>query len=295
MADLSGTRALVVGGTKGIGRATALGLAQRGADVTVVGRDPVAGEATAAALRAAAGRGDFLAADLSLLADTRRLAGAVRDRTDRLDVLVHTADLLMTRRVETAEGLETGFAVNYLSRFLLNALLLDLLRAAAPARIVHVAAAGAKGAFDAHRVPPGPRVSAFRAHLLGQHANDLYAVEFAVRHPGEGVSIGVLNPGFVDTGIRRSDPRLRPLMRVLELAMRSRMRPPERTAAVVLRLAADPDLQGVTGALFDPDGTRLPVPGGTADQAARTHLWTRSERATGLSPAQPSPTRHTAG
>ncbi len=291
MKDLSGSRALVVGGTKGIGRATALALAARGAAVTVVGRDPAAGAATASALRAAAGTGEFLAADLSLLSEVRRLAGAVRERTDRLDVVVHSADALMTRRVETAEGLETGFAVNFLSRFLLNQLLADLLRAAAPARIVHVAAAGAKGRFDATRVPPGPGTSAFRGHLLGQHANDVYAVEFAARHAGQGISVSVLNPGFVDTGIRRTDPRLRPLMRLMERALRSRMRTPEQTAAVVVRLATDPDLDGVTGALFGPDGTRLPVPPTTAAPAARAELWARSERAVGAVPAPSVATR----
>ena len=136
-----GKTVLVTGGTGGIGKATAVGLARLGARVSVSGRDIARAEAAAADIRAASDNAavDAFAADLSSQTEVRRLAREVLDRYPRLDVLVNNVGGFWTHRHVTADGLEHTFALNHLAPFLLTNLLLDRLKASAPARIVTVA------------------------------------------------------------------------------------------------------------------------------------------------------------
>ena len=148
---LAGKSVLVTGGTGGIGRATAIGLAALGARVAITGRDQARTEAAAAAIRAAPGSPavDAFAADLSAQAGVRRLAALVLDSYPRLDVLVNNVGGFWAHRHLTADGLERTFALNHLAPFLLTSLLLDRLTASAPARIVTVSSgAQARGRID---------------------------------------------------------------------------------------------------------------------------------------------------
>lgn len=281
--DLDGRVALVVGGTSGIGREAARVLSERGAAVTVVGRNPERGRAVAEALGP---RAAFEPADVSLLAEGRRLAEAVRARHGRLDALVHSADVVLSERRNTSEGFELAFATNYLSRVLLNALLFDLLARTArehgAARIVHVAAAGFPGRLDLARVPPGPEVGALGAHNVGQRANDVYAVELAERLQGTGVFPYVSFPGlFVDTGIRRRNVSgaWRRVVGTFDRLVRPFMRTVEEGAQQTVQLAAS---GGPTGAvLVKPDGTALDHIGDPRyAPGLRRGLWEASERLT---------------
>ncbi len=283
--DLHGRIALITGGTRGIGRATAEGLARRGAHVVLVGRNAAVGEQSAAGIRAAGGTADYLAADLSLLREARTLAATVLARYDRLDLVVHSADVLRSKRLDTEEGLEVCFTTNYLSRFLLDNLLLDRLKASAPARIVHVAAAGLPGRLDLDQVPPRPGTSSFKGHNLGQKANDVFTVEFASRLAGTGVTINVMNPGMVDTDIRRNAADGAVWMRVMERVLGRMAATPERFAEQVLRLLTAPELEGVSGRLVNRKGAFMRIGAGTRDPATRRRLWERSARLTGLAAA----------
>src|SRR6266702_4549714 len=147
MADaalMAGKSVLVTGGTSGIGKATAIGLAALGARVGITGRDQARTEAAAAGIRAAPGSPaiDAFAADLSVQAGVRRLAALVLDTYPRLDVLVNNAGGFWAHRHLTADGLEHTFALNHLAPFLLTTLLLDRLTASAPARIATVSHPG---------------------------------------------------------------------------------------------------------------------------------------------------------
>src|SRR5262245_11714787 len=144
MARLDGKIALITGSTDGVGRAVAAHLGSAGAHVLVHGRDRARGERVVADILAAGGRADCLIADLSSLTEVSRLAEIVRNDHDRLHILINDAGIGTagaTRQV-SADGHELRFAVNYLAGFLLTYLLLPLLRAGAPSRVVNVSSAG---------------------------------------------------------------------------------------------------------------------------------------------------------
>src|SRR6266567_4670830 len=190
MADaalMAGKSVLVTGGTGGIGKATAIGLAALGARVGITGRDQARTEAAAAGIRAAPGRPavDAFAADMSVLAEVRRLAAQVADTYPRLDVLVNNVGGFWAHRHLTADGLERTFALNHLAPFLLTNLLLDRLTASAPARIVTVSSGAHTGAgltsaiCRASAITPG---SALTASQAGQRDVHLRAVPPPGRH-----------------------------------------------------------------------------------------------------------------
>src|SRR5262249_16974989 len=136
MSDEHGRRiALVTGGTDGIGKEIARGLASRGSEVILVGRDHVKGVAAKDDIRRTSGnlQVEFLQADLSLMRDVRRLSDVVTARWPTLHNLVHSAGIVRGRRLVTDEGIESNFATNYLARFALTGWLLPLLQAGAQA------------------------------------------------------------------------------------------------------------------------------------------------------------------
>src|ERR671911_224472 len=129
---------LITGATSGIGRATAMGLANMGAGVVMVGRDRGRGEAALADIKEKSANAsvDLMLADLSSQEEIRRLADDFKEAPPRLDVLINDAGLFRSERITTAEGLEMTFAVNHLASFLLTNLLLDVLKASSPSGIV---------------------------------------------------------------------------------------------------------------------------------------------------------------
>ena len=195
--------ALVMGGTNGIGRASAIKLAQHGHDVIIVGRNAIVGAEVVKEIEKAGRKAYFVQGDVSLMREVQRIAAEIHKITNKINVLLHCTDVAIKKRVDTAEGIELCFATNFLSRVLMNDLLLDLLKAGAPSRILHVATPGVDWKIDAKLVPPPPSMSAIRAHNMGQSSNNLYTVDMAERIKNTGVSINVMGPGWVDTGFHK--------------------------------------------------------------------------------------------
>src|SRR5213592_1578350 len=224
MADaalMAGKSVLVTGGTGGIGKATAIGLAALGARVGITGRDQASTEAAAAGIGAAPGSPavDAFAADMSAQAGVRRLAAQVLDTYPRLDVLVNNVGGFWAHRHLTADGLEHTFALNHLAPFLLTSLLLDRLTASAPARIVTVSSgAHASGRIDFDDLQGERDYSGQRAYSQSKLANVMFTYELARRLEGTRVTATVLHPGVARTAFAAEDPS--PLAKIITPVLR---------------------------------------------------------------------------
>ena len=199
---MAGKTVLVTGGTGGIGRATAEGLARLGARVAVTGRDIARTQAAAAEIAKVTANPavDAFAADLSAQAGVRRLARDVLDAYPRLEVLVNNVGGFWARRHLTADGLEYTFALNHLAPFLLTNLLLDRLTACAPARVVTVSSgAQALGKINFGDLQGERAYSGQRAYNQSKLANVMFTYELARRLAGTGVTATVLHPGVTRT------------------------------------------------------------------------------------------------
>jgi NAD(P)-dependent dehydrogenase (short-subunit alcohol dehydrogenase family) len=280
---MRGTAVLVTGGTGGIGRATAVGLAALGARVGIAGRDLDRARAAAAGITAETGNPgvDAFAADLSAQAGVRRMAAEVLATYPRLDVLVNNVGGYWAHRHLTADGLERTFALNHLAPFLLTNLLLDRLTASAPARVVTVSSgAQALGRLDFEDLQAERGYSGQRAYNASKLANVMFAFELAGRLDGTGVTSTVLHPGVVRTAFGAEDQTL--LFTVLSRVTRPFLKTPASGAATSIYLASSPEVAGVGGAYF---ANRKPKRANQLayDPALRARLWRVSAELTHLS------------
>jgi retinol dehydrogenase-14 len=279
---MGGKIVLVTGGTGGIGRATATGLSAMGARVGIVGRERARAEAVAAEIAASSGGPavDAFAADVSSQAEVRRLAEEVLDTYPRLDVLINNVGGSWAHRHVTADGLEHTFAVNHLAGFLLTRLVLDRLRASAPARIVTVSSgAHARGEIDFEDLQGERGYSGQKAYSQSKLANIMFTHELARRLDGTGVTATVLHPGVVRTAFGAED--LPPLFKLMLPVLKSFMKAPGKGAETSIYLASSTEVEGVSGAYF---ANRTPKASSRAshDPAAETRLWRVTEQLTGL-------------
>ena len=285
MADaplMAGKFVLVTGGTGGIGRATAIGLAALGARVGITGRDQARTVAAAAGIRAASGNAavDAFAADMSAQAGVRGLAAQVAGTYPRLDVLVNNVGGFWAHRHLTADGLERTFALNHLAPFLLTNLLLGRLTASAPARVVTVSSgAQASGRINFEDLQGERNYSGQRAYSQSKLANVMFTYELARRLDGTGVTATVLHPGVVRTGFGADDQAA--YFAVMSRVARLFMKTPAQGAATSIYLASSPEVEGITGRYF---ADRKPKTASKAayDTTAAARLWQASAGLAGL-------------
>ncbi len=283
MNELNGKTILITGATNGIGKVAALELARKGATVAIVGRDPQKTAQTVGEIREQSGNQavDGLVADLSSLADIRRLADEYRQKYSRLDVLVNNAGGIFANRQLTADGYERTFALNHLAYFLLTNLLLDMLKASAPARIINVSSRSHLGAalnFDDLQNQQHYGIGGGQAYGQSKLANVLFTYELARRLAGSGVTVNAVHPGAVATGFGENNAgAMRFAMRVFHLFALT----PEQGADTIVYLASSPDVEGVTGKYWV---NRKPMSSSPAsyDEAAQKRLWAASAQMTGL-------------
>jgi retinol dehydrogenase 14 len=289
---MTGKTVLVTGGTSGIGKATALGLAAMGAQVVITGRDRGRTEESAGEIRAAGGgQVDVFVGDLSSQSEVRQLAAEVLQRCPHLDVLINNVGGYWNTRHVTADGLERTFALNHLAPFLLTNLLLDRLCQSAPSRVVTVSSnAQALGRIDFDDLQGAHSYSGSRAYDQSKLANVLFTYELARRlhrrfRPGQAVvTANALHPGVVNTSFGAEDPAS--VQRVFVPFLRPLMKTPTQGAATSIHLASAPELSHVTGQYFANSKSKKSSQR-SYDEAAAARLWQVSADLVGLSADAP--------
>jgi NAD(P)-dependent dehydrogenase (short-subunit alcohol dehydrogenase family) len=281
--SLSDRTALVTGASSGLGRAVARALAAAGARVLIAARDQGRGEAARSEIVRATGndRVELLVADLSLQSQVRRLAAEVTDRTGRLHFLVNNAGTAFPTRGLTADGVERTLAVNHLAPFLLTNLLLERLRAAAPARIVNVGTrfdtAMAFGDLNWDR----RRYRMMQAYGQSKLGMIHFTRELARRLAGSGVTVSCVFPGVFRSNLGGTDGAQGPLWKGIAVLAGWALPSPEKAAERVMHLLLDPAAERLNGAYV---GDREPIraPRQADDAAANARLWRISAELVGL-------------
>jgi NAD(P)-dependent dehydrogenase (short-subunit alcohol dehydrogenase family) len=282
---LAGKVAVVTGGNSGIGKETAVGLAEQGARVVIAARNATKAAAALDEVRSRTGAGDrveTMPIDLASFAAVRKFANDFAQTHDRLDILVNNAGLVLGKRRETEDGHETQFQVNHLGHFLLVNELHDMLMASAPARVVVVASEAHRGArhgldFDdldwSRR-----RYSSFRVYSSTKLANILFSNELARRLSGTGVTSNALHPGFVGSNFARENDLGwwgnigMPLARPFAISNK-------KGALTSIHVASSDAVDGLSGLYFKKCAVAMPTANALDDSAA-ARLWEISEKLT---------------
>jgi len=269
---MSGRTVLVTGATSGIGLETARALARLGALVLVGARDETRGRGVVETILGEGGQADLVMIDLASFASVRSAAERVSTKYARLDVLVNNAGMVARRRGRTADGHERTWETNFLGPFLFTKLLLPSLKAAPGPRVVNVSSeAHRRGRIDWGNLELERRYRSFQAYSNSKLALVLWTRELARRETL--VASNAIHPGVIATNIWRAAPQ--PIPWILGILLPSSA----KGAAPVARLAADPDLDGVSGRYFDRFRETNPSPAAQNDADAR-RLWEAAEKAT---------------
>ncbi len=278
--DMTGRVCMVTGATSGLGEVTARELAGMNASVVLVSRSPKKCEAVAADIRAQTGNAqvDFIAADLSSQKEIRRLVGDFKSRYSTLHVLVNNAGGVFLNRTLSADGVEMTFALNHLSYFLLTNLLLDVLTASAPSRVVNVSSAvHARARIDLDNLQNKRGYNGLSAYGQSKLANMLFTFELSRRLKDKGVTVNALHPGFVESNLGKNNAGIfKPLMKLVRIGGIS----PEEGARTIVYLASSPEVEGVTGSYFVKEKLAPSLASYDADLARQ--LWDVSAAMTGV-------------
>src|SRR6202521_429275 len=265
--ELSGKVAMVTGANSGMGEEIFVGLARLGATLVMVSRDRQRGESARIEVEQQTGNGtvELLVADLSSQESIRQLVKDFEGRHDRLDMLINNAGMTSATRTETADGLETVFATNHLGPFLLTNLLLPVLKASAPARIVTVSSgAQAMGKLDFDDLQSVRSYGEIRAYNASKLANILFTYELARRIKGTGVTANTVEPGFIKTNLKVPFP----------FSIFSFMRGKAVDGAKpTLFLASSAEVEGISGRFFSSKGEQIKSARVSYDEGIAKRLW----------------------
>jgi NAD(P)-dependent dehydrogenase (short-subunit alcohol dehydrogenase family) len=274
---MKGKRVVITGASQGIGRVTAIEIGKMGADLALVVRNRERGEAVADEVRSAGGTAKVYVADLSSLAEIRRVAPEILADSPAIDVLVNNAGALIVDRVVTKDGYEATFATNHLAYFLLTKLLLPALDKADAPRIVNVASeAHRRGTMRFDDLMGEKKWSGLFAYYQSKLANILFTRELA-RRIDPRITANSLHPGAIASGFARNNKGI--------IGFGWRLLAPflltsEEGAKTSIFLATDPSVAKTTGLYFDKCAERKPSRHGRNDDDAK-RLWEISEKLVG--------------
>lgn len=274
--SMQGKICLVTGSSTGIGKVTARELARMGATVVMICRNRARGEAAQAEIKAASGsdKVDLIVADLSSLAEVRRAAEEFKQKYTQLHVLIHNAGGINQARRITPDGFEATFAANYLAPFLLTELLLDILKASAPARIINVSStAHLSGKIDFDDLQGEKKYSIWKAYCQAKLALILFTYELAQQLQGTGITVNVLHPGVIASNFGQG---FNSFIRFGWKVASPFMSNVEQGARTTLYLATSPDVEGLSGKYFVNSKERKSS-SLSYNEALRQRLWQVSE------------------
>jgi NAD(P)-dependent dehydrogenase (short-subunit alcohol dehydrogenase family) len=278
--DMVGRICVVTGATRGIGKATADGLAQLGATVVLVARRVEDGEKVSQEIAARASvPPSVVTADLSEQRSIRRAAQELVERYPHIHVLINNAGVIPRQHEVTVDGFERQLAVNHLAYFLLTNLLLPQLVAGAPSRIINVSSgAHAHATIDFDDLQAERQYDPKQVYSRTKLANILFTYELSRRLRGTGVTANCLNPGVVDTGMLAD---YMGVARTGDAVSRTFGATPKEGAETSIFLASSPQLEGVSGKYFE---RKRPIRSSrqSYDEGTARRLWEVSERLTGL-------------
>ncbi|HEX4003233.1 MAG TPA: SDR family NAD(P)-dependent oxidoreductase [Candidatus Acidoferrales bacterium] len=282
---MSGKTCIITGANSGIGLETARGLARMGARVVLVCRNIEKGHAALAELQrdSPAAPLDLLIADISSQASVRALAAQLLDKCPRIDLLINNAGAAIPKRALSADGIEMTLAGNHLGAFLLTLLLLDRLKASAPARIVNVSSEAQRRAhLDLDDIQFERRkYSSIAAYGQSKVLMNACTFELARRLAGTSVTANCLHPGVVATNIWHAGEADQPLLfKIVVAVLKPFMLNSKKGAEVSLYLAASPDVVNVTGEYFVKSKVAPPNPI-ERDPKVAAEIWQWSEKMTG--------------
>ena len=247
---MNGKVCLVTGATDGIGKVSARVLAEKGAKVIIVGRNPEKSATVLAELKSTSGNEniDLLMADLAVMQEVRDLAEQVISHYDRLDILLNNAGGYFAKHELTSDGLERTFALNHMSYFLLTNKLMELLKSSAPARIVNVSSDAHYGVdMDFENLNGEQEYKAWKAYQKSKLANVLFTYELLKKVPAD-ITVNCLHPGFVATKFGHNNSGF--FGPVLKIAQRISAIDPEEGAKTSIFLCSAPEVKGVSGKYF---------------------------------------------
>lgn len=276
---MKGKTCLITGANSGIGKVMALEIAKKGARVVMVCRSKELGQAAQKDIIAQSNNQsvELMLADLSSMKQVRKLAEEFKQKHDKLHVLINNAALWPTKRITTSEGLETQFAINHLSHFLLTNLLLDIIKSSAPARIINVSSGLHKRAkIDFDNLQAEKSYKHMRVYGQTKLENVLFTKELVRRLDGTGVTVNSFTPGMTSTNLGRY------MSGGAKWFMRHMARSPEKGASTGVYLATSPEVEGVTGKYFG-DSKEMKYNKIGDDVGIAKRLWKVSEEFAGLS------------
>jgi NAD(P)-dependent dehydrogenase (short-subunit alcohol dehydrogenase family) len=277
---MKGETIVATGATSGIGEVAVLALAGLGARIVFIARDEARAQATMQKIEAKApGLGHRMhLADLSSMAETRKVGAVIAESEPRIDVLINNAGALFSHRQVTPEGLELTFALNHMAYFVLTEALREKLIASAPARVVSTSStAHLSASLDFDDLQSAKSYSGYKAYGRSKLANILFTRELARRLSGTGVTANCLHPGAVATRFGESSGGwIGAILPVLKLFFIS----PEQGADTIIYLASSPEVANTSGGYFVK--RKMIEPSAAAqDDAAAKRLWEASEKLAG--------------
>jgi NAD(P)-dependent dehydrogenase (short-subunit alcohol dehydrogenase family) len=289
--DLTGKTMIITGANSGIGKEAAIQLARCGANIILACRSVERGERALAEVKLAAQseKVELMRVDLASQTSIRRFAEEFLSKYDRLDVLINNAanfDHTLKHATLTEDGVETIFATNHVGVFLLTNLLLDLLKASAPSRIINVASKGliTYPALDIEfdNLKGERKFSTQHAYYLSKQAQVMFTYTLAERLQGTGVTVNCVRV----TNVAIPDERLSHLpgwlLKIYHLKRKMSITP-ERQAETYTFLAADPSAQAVTGGYWDENNQQVHSNKNSYNKETQRRLWQVSEKLCSLS------------